>query len=81
MLIEPELHARELDRLAHRKQGHATRIETFPDAGITVETAESYARVFGCSLDWLIRGTGRPPTARAVNESVAAARAALVANN
>lgn len=75
--------ARELDRLAGETQGHFSlmvdRLRKRTDSDIETETAESYARVLGVSLDWLIRGAGREPSKNRVRAAVEAARASKAA--
>ncbi len=68
--------ARELDRLARRTEGHASLIESRPNAGAEMGTVEAYASVFGLSLDWLVRGAGRAPSKATVVAAVEAARRA-----
>lgn len=66
--------ARELSRLAQLpSQSHVTLIES-KGGTLSTTTATALARVFGCSLDWLVNGTGKEPSARAVRASVEEAR-------
>jgi transcriptional regulator with XRE-family HTH domain len=67
--------ARELGRLAHLQQSHASLIESGVVANVRVDTLRELARVLGCSLDWLVNGEGATPTAEDVLAAVAAARA------
>jgi len=64
-----------LDRLAGRPEGHATVIESRGDSPVKSDTASAYASVLGVSLDWLIDGSGDPPTALDVTRAVEHARA------
>lgn len=68
------LAARPLDRLAGLGEGHVNMIERGERPNIEAETARALARVFGCSLDWLIAGMGRPPTDAALRRAVARAQ-------
>lgn len=66
--------ARELDRLAHKTEGHVRSIEVRPEAETQTGTVDAYARVLGLSLDWLVRGVGRSPTKASVLSALEAAR-------
>jgi transcriptional regulator with XRE-family HTH domain len=68
------LAARELDRLVDTTEGHASLIESGVVRNVTLETASKLAGVLGVSLDWLVRGTGRAPSARSVRQAVELAR-------
>ena len=70
------LSARELDRLAGLAEGHCSLIENGTRPHVEVRTAQSLARVLGVSLDWLIDGSGRTPSERAVRAAVESARTA-----
>ena len=66
--------ARELDRLAGLSENHTSLLESVV-RDVRAETAVAVARALGVSLDWLLVGAGRPPTARAVRAAIDAARA------
>lgn len=66
--------ARELDRLAGLSENHTSLLESVV-RDVRAETAVAVARTLGVSLDWLLVGAGRPPTARAVRAAIDAARA------
>lgn len=73
--------ARELDRLVGRaSQGYTALIEADRRGNISADIARGYARVLGCSLDWLINGSGKAPTVNTVSGAVAAAAAAIAAS-
>lgn len=74
-----ELPARELDRIADTTEGHTSLIESGVVKNVTLETAGKLAGALGVSLDWLVSGSGEPPTAPSVQAAVDAARAALAA--
>lgn len=42
---------------------------------VSVDTASALARLFGVTLDWLVSGDGRAPSARVVRAAVEKARA------
>lgn len=68
--------ARELSRIARLpSETHVSLIEKKPHAPITTATAIAIADVFGCSLDWLLRGMGSAPSPRAVRRAAERARA------
>lgn len=78
---EEELSLRELDRLAGNKsEAHASLIESGQRPRVEAETAMKYARVLGTTLDWLLLGTGDPPTAESVAAAVTKARRIHAAN-
>ena len=52
---------RELDRLADLGEGHVGQIESGVKPNPTVRIAEKIAGALGCSLDWLVGGTGPAP--------------------
>lgn len=57
------LSARELSRLSGLpSKGHVAMIEAGTYATMSVATAIAIARVLGCSLDWLILGSGKQPS-------------------
>ncbi len=66
------LGGRELDRLA---ETHASLIESGHADNPTFKTVGKIAQVFGVTLDWLVYGNGKPPTARSVQAAVGEARA------
>ena len=65
--------AREASALAGLSPSHVALLETDRHRA-TTDTASALARAFGVSIDWLVDGTGKSPTARAVRASVTAAR-------
>jgi transcriptional regulator with XRE-family HTH domain len=65
---------REVDRLAGLPTGLG-RIERGIRVGIELATAAAYARTLGASLDWLVFGIGRAPSAARVRRAIASARA------
>jgi len=69
------LSARELDRLSRLRQGHTALIEKRASDNLETSTAQALAGVLGVSLDWLIAGDGKMPSARIVRAAVEAARA------
>lgn len=71
--------ARELDRLAKTPVGLAAMLESGARSNVEVETALKYARALGCSLDWLILGSGKPPAAADVSSAIAAAKSRTAA--
>jgi transcriptional regulator with XRE-family HTH domain len=73
-MAKPELPARELDRLAGKTQGHASWIESHPEASVLTETIEAYAKVFDVDPAWLAWGAGREPGRAAVSSAVDRAR-------
>lgn len=67
--------ARELSRLAQLPSAtHVALIEANDGGAVTTHTALALARVLGCSLDWLIDGSGKAPSERAVRTAVEEAR-------
>ncbi len=68
------LGTRELDRLAGLTEGHTSAIETGTRPNVEARTAAALARVLGVTLDWLIEGTGKAPSLRAVRAAVEVAR-------
>jgi transcriptional regulator with XRE-family HTH domain len=75
-LAEPQLSARELDRLAGLHQGHVWAIENGHRPNIETDTCIALARVLGVSLDWLLTGDAPGPKRADVTEAVNRARAA-----
>jgi len=69
-----EISARELDRLSSLAEGHVSMIEAGRRPVIESKTAEDIAGVLGLSLDWLISGKGKAPTATSAKRSLLAAR-------
>lgn len=65
--------ARDASALAGLSPSHVALLETGRHRA-TTDTASALARAFGVSIDWLVDGSGKPPTARAVRTSVEAAR-------
>jgi transcriptional regulator with XRE-family HTH domain len=57
---------RELCRLAGTNENQISLIERGLRNNIEIETAEAIADVFGVTLDWLMRGRGKIPSASEV---------------
>lgn len=72
--LVPGLTAKELARLAGLSPPHVHAIETGLRPRVETRTASALADVLGVSLDWLVRGLGRDPSARRVRGAVADAR-------
>jgi len=66
--------ARELDRLADTTEGHTSLIESGVVQNANAETLAKLAAVLGVSLDWLVTGSGPPPSSRVVRAAIIAAR-------
>jgi transcriptional regulator with XRE-family HTH domain len=75
------LSGRALDKLAGRKEGHASVIESRPDGAVKAAVAMAYARALGVSLEWLVDGKGEPPTRESLARAVEAAQHAPVAGH
>lgn len=73
------LSTRELSRLAGLAESHTALIEAGTIKDIGTSTASALAGVLGCSLDWLVRGQGEPPSDAELAAAIAAARARLAA--
>jgi transcriptional regulator with XRE-family HTH domain len=65
----------ELARLSGLARSHVQLLESGARSTPQTDTALALARVLGVSLDWLVRGIGPEPTADAIREAIAAARA------
>jgi hypothetical protein len=69
--------ARELDRLAGLREGHAAMLEKRGSVErVEARTLHRIAEVFGVSMEWLYTGAGRPPGSAAIAMPVARARRA-----
>lgn len=69
------LSARSLSRLAGlRSPGHVASLESGTFSTARPPTLVAIADVLGASLDWLIHGRGKPPTAKEVRAAVERAR-------
>lgn len=69
--VEPN----ELDHLAGlRARGHVVQIEEGKSLHPRADTLAKLADALGASLDWLVRGIGRPPSKAAVRAAVQMAR-------
>jgi transcriptional regulator with XRE-family HTH domain len=69
--VEPN----ELDHLAGlRGRGHVGAIEKGTSLHPRADTLAKLADALGASLDWLVRGMGRPPTRAAVRAAIQMAR-------
>lgn len=68
-----DISARASDRLAGLHEGHTRHIE-LGRWSPGPKTAAALAHVFGASLDWLVSGAGRAPSAKRVRDAVARAR-------
>lgn len=69
-----DLSSRELDRLAGVAEGYGAMIEAGTRTNVGAAIVCRYARVLGVSVDYLLVGTRRAPSARAVIVAVSAAR-------
>lgn len=69
------LSQRALSGLAGLASSHVQLIESGRAEGINISTAQRLTGVLGVSLDWLMGGTGEPPTAEAVKAAVERAQA------
>lgn len=67
---------RDLDRIAGLKQGVCWSVENSNSGNYEVRTLNALATTLGLSLDFVVRGVGRLPSARKVKAAVAIARAA-----
>ena len=65
--------ARHLDRLAGLTPGHTSAIERSKKIDVGAATLSGIASALGVSIDWIVRGSGKVPTARAVKAAVAVA--------
>lgn len=68
--------AREFDRLSGLAEGHTRLIETGKRPRLEVDTVRGIARATGCSLDWLVNGTGDAPTAKQIRAAMLRTRSA-----
>jgi transcriptional regulator with XRE-family HTH domain len=75
------LSAKEVDRLAGITEGHTWLIEKSKTGNAETKTLDKIARVFGFTLDYLIRGEGSSPAPEEIRASVQAARAKLEAGD
>lgn len=66
--------ARRLDSIAGLQPGHTNAIESGRRPNIESVTAEKLSTALGISLDWLILGNGREPTAKAIRAAIERAR-------
>jgi transcriptional regulator with XRE-family HTH domain len=69
--------ARELDRLAGLGEAHTSMIEAGDRVSIETNTAVKLCTALGASLDWLLRGQGKPPTSKEVRIAIANSRRGL----
>lgn len=72
------LSVRELERLAHVRRGALQRILEGKIKNPGAATVDALAGLFGCSTDYLIRGTD-PPSRATVIAAIKAAQAAQAA--
>lgn len=70
-----DLSSRELGALAGLAETYPSLIEGSHRKQVGADVIAKIAAVLGCSTDFLILGTGDPPTAEGVKAAVAAARA------
>lgn len=70
------LSQRELAWLATTSPGYPWHVETGRVVEAGSDFAIAFARVFGCSLEFLLTGSGKEPNERQVRAAVAAARKA-----
>ena len=68
--------AREIDRLAGRTENQFALIISRKQRSLRGDIATIYARVFGCSVGYLLAGEGEPPTREQVAAAIERARAA-----
>lgn len=66
------LSARGLDQLAGVARGTTALLENETRTTMSAETARLYIHTLGCSLDWLVKGSGKAPTVDQVSAAVAA---------
>jgi transcriptional regulator with XRE-family HTH domain len=69
------LSARQLAILAEISESYPGLIESGARKDIGAEIAAKLCTVLGCSLDYLVRGVGDPPTPREIAVAVALAKA------
>jgi hypothetical protein len=69
---------REIDRLADRTEGHFQALVTGTIPNPTQKILTAYARVFGCSVGYLLAGEGEPPAREQVAAAIERARAARI---
>lgn len=69
------LHLKELSLLAGLAQGHAGMVERGEMESPSIRTVALLAEVLGLSMDWIVLGRGKVPTARSVIAAVARFRA------
>jgi transcriptional regulator with XRE-family HTH domain len=67
------LSCRELDRLAGLSDKHVQKLEE-RGRGMSIETAQKLAPVFGCTVGYLVSGEGKGPNVAAVKRAVEGAR-------
>ena len=65
---------KDLDRLAGLKPGVSWAVENSATGNSETKTVDKIAKVLGLSLDYIVRGDGKPPTANKVKAAVDAAR-------
>ncbi len=68
---------RELSRLSGLAPPHVGAIESGDIESPSGKALALIATTLGCSLDWLVRGAGEPPTEEEVKAAVASARERL----
>ncbi len=61
--------------LAGLSRWHISKIEAKPLRHIESTTLQKLCRLFGCSMDWLVSGTGEPPSKKVVLAAIANADA------
>lgn len=74
------LSTRELDRLAGTSEGHASYVES-GKGGTETTTLDKLAGALGLTLDYLVRGDGKAPTAESVSAAVDRSRRELSEEN
>lgn len=71
--------AREIDRLAGRAENQFALIISRKQRSLRGDIAAIYARVFGCSVGYLLAGEGDTPTREQVTDAIERARTAHAA--
>lgn len=69
-----QLSQRGLAALANLGDAHIRHIESGLIKKVETDTAQAITKVLGCSLDWLLSGTGDEPTEESLVAAVEAAR-------
>lgn len=59
--------------MAGQCEGYAALIESEARRNVGADVLVKYARLLGCSLDWLAAGIGEPPSTEQIRQSIEAA--------